>query len=57
MKAWRTKRGNVTTMCRTKGKRTGRYRLRMVGTGGCRVYSVVREYYDGSALKSQRGRQ
>ena len=38
-------------------RRGDHYRLRMVGTGGCRVYSVVREYYDGSALKSQRGRQ
>lgn len=38
-------------------RRGDHYRLRMVGTGGCRVYSMVREYYDGSALKSQRGRQ
>ena len=38
-------------------RRGDHYRLRLDGTGGCRVYSLVREYYDGSALKSQVGRQ
>ena len=38
-------------------RRADHYRLRLDGTGGCRVYSMVREYYDGSALKSQKGRQ
>ena len=36
-------------------RRADHYRLRLDGTGGCRVYSMVREYYDGSALKSQKG--
>ena len=33
------------------------YRLRLEGVGGCRVYSLAREYYSGSELKSKPGRQ
>jgi hypothetical protein len=37
-------------------RRADHYRLRLSGTGGCRVYSLVREYYTGSELKSKPGR-
>lgn len=38
-------------------RRGDHYRLRLEGVGACRVYSLVREYYSGSELKSQQGRQ
>lgn len=38
-------------------RRGDHYRLRLEGTGGCRVYSLVREFYSGSELKSMQGRQ
>lgn len=38
-------------------RRGDHYRLRLEGRGGCRVYSMVREYYSGSELKSKPGRQ
>jgi len=38
-------------------RRGDHYRLRLEGVGPCRVYSLVREYYSGSELKSQQGRQ
>ena len=38
-------------------RRADHYRLRLEGTGGCRVYSLAREYYSGSELKSRQGRQ
>ncbi len=31
-------------------RRADHYRLRLRGTGGCRIYSLVREYYTGSEL-------
>ncbi len=34
-----------------------KYRIKLEGHGGCRVYSLAREYYDGSSLKSLPGRQ
>ena len=37
-------------------RRGDHYRLKLVGTGGCRIHSLVREYYSGSELKSKRGR-
>lgn len=37
-------------------RRGDHYRLRLEGRGGCRVYSIAREYYTGSELKSQPGR-
>lgn len=37
-------------------RRGDHYRLRLVGTGGCRIYSLAREYYSGSELKSKAGR-
>lgn len=37
--------------------RCDHYRLKLKGTGGCRVYSLTREYYVGSELKSIEGRQ
>ena len=33
------------------------YRLKFEGTGGCRIYSLAREFYEGSALRSTSGRQ
>ncbi len=33
------------------------YRMKLEGRGGCRIYSIVREYYSGSELKSKPGRQ
>ena len=38
-------------------RRGDHYRLRLEGLGGCRVYSLAREYYSGSELKSKPGRQ
>lgn len=38
-------------------RRGDHYRLRLEGRGGCRVYSLTREYYSGSELKSRAGRQ
>lgn len=38
-------------------RRGDHYRLKLEGTGQCRVYSMVREYYSGSELKSKAGRQ
>ena len=37
-------------------RRADHYRLKLTGTGGCRVFSLVREYYIGSELKSKSGR-
>lgn len=37
-------------------RRGDHYRLRLQGVGGCRIYSLVREYYTGSELKSMKGR-
>ena len=38
-------------------RRGDHYRLKLEGTGGCRIYSLAREYYSGSELKSRPGRQ
>ncbi len=38
-------------------RRGDHYRLKLTGEGGCRVYSLVRESYTGSELKSKAGRQ
>lgn len=37
-------------------RRADHYRLKLTGTGACRVYSLVRESYSGSELKSKEGR-
>lgn len=37
-------------------RRADHYRLRLSGTGGCRVFSLVREYYSGSEFRSTSGR-
>lgn len=37
-------------------RRCDHYRLKFTGTGPCRIYSVVRETYSGSELKSTTGR-
>lgn len=36
-------------------RRCDHYRMKISGTGGCRIYSIDREYYSGSELKSQPG--
>lgn len=38
-------------------RRGDHYRLRLEGVGGCRIYSMTREFYSGSELKSKAGRQ
>lgn len=38
-------------------RRADHYRIRIEGRGECRVYSMVREYYTGSELKSTKGHQ
>lgn len=38
-------------------QRADHYRMRIEGNGGCKIYSITREYYVGSELKSQPGRQ
>lgn len=37
-------------------RRCDHYRVKLEGRGGCRVYSMTREYYSGSELKSKAGR-
>lgn len=37
-------------------QRCDHYRIRITGQGGCRIHSLVREFYSGSELKSTRGR-
>lgn len=37
-------------------RRSDHYRLKLTGTGTCRIFSLVREYYIGSELKSKTGR-
>lgn len=37
-------------------RRADHYRLKLTGTGGCRIFSLVREYYTGSELRSKTGR-
>ena len=37
-------------------RRADHYRIKFQGTGDGRIYSVAREYYNGSALKSLPGR-
>ena len=36
-------------------RRGDHYRMKIEGTGGCRIYSLVREYYSGSEMKSLQG--
>ena len=36
--------------------RCDHYRIRITGTGGCQIYSLSRESYSGSELKSRKGR-
>lgn len=38
-------------------RRGDHYRMKIEGSGGCRIHSIVREYYSGSELKSIPGRQ
>ena len=59
---WRT----VRFICGTDPKRShvipivprrcDHYRVRLEGTGGCRIYSMSREFYTGSEVKSKQGR-
>lgn len=37
-------------------RRGDHYRLKLTGTGSCRIFSLVREYYSGSELRSKAGR-
>lgn len=37
-------------------RRTDHYRLKLQGTGGCRIHSLVRESYSGSELRIRQGR-
>lgn len=37
-------------------RRADHYRLKLEGTGGCRIHSMVYEYYRGSELRSKAGR-
>ncbi len=37
-------------------QRCDHYRVRITGQGGCRIHSLVREFYSGSELKSTKGR-
>lgn len=37
-------------------RRCDHYRLKLTGTGGCKIYSLVREVYAGSEMKSYPGR-
>jgi hypothetical protein len=36
--------------------RSDHYRIKITGEGGCRIYSLTRESYSGSELKSRKGR-
>lgn len=57
---------DISTMTATKKRsfylpviphRCDHYRLKIKGSGGARIYSLAREYYTGSELKSEIGRQ
>lgn len=37
-------------------RRADHYRLKITGTGGCKIHSIVRETYSGSELRSRSGR-
>ncbi len=37
-------------------RRCDHYRLKISGTGGCRIFSLTREFYTGSEFKTRRGR-
>ncbi len=37
-------------------RRADHYRIKLTGTGACRIYSLVRESYSGSELRSKPGR-
>ena len=37
-------------------RRCDHYRVKLEGSGECRIYSMTREYYAGSELKSKPGR-
>lgn len=37
-------------------RRCDHYRLKITGTGGCKIYSLTREYYVGSENRSTKGR-
>ena len=37
-------------------RRTDHYRLKLQGTGGCKIHSLVRESYSGSELRVRQGR-
>lgn len=37
-------------------RRSDHYRMKLTGTGGCRIHSITREYYTGSELRSRAGR-
>ena len=37
-------------------RRCDHYRVKLEGTGGCRIYTMTREFYSGSELKSKPGR-
>ena len=37
-------------------RRCDHYRVKLEGTGGCRIYTMTREFYSGSELKSKAGR-
>lgn len=37
-------------------RRADHYKLKLTGTGGCRIYSIVRESYSGSEFRSKAGR-
>lgn len=37
-------------------RRCDHYRVKLEGTGGCRIYTMTREFYSGSELKSKSGR-
>ena len=37
-------------------RRCDHYRVKLEGSGGCRIYSITREFYSGSELKSKAGR-
>ena len=59
---WRTIKSIVGTdpkrsyMLPIVPRRCDHYRVKLVGTGGCRIYSMAREYCSGSELKSKTGR-
>ena len=54
--AWNQGEGKRSFLLPIVPRRCDHYRIRIEGTGGCRIHSMAREFYAGSEAKSKPGR-